>query len=655
MKRYLIKHLITTLLLATSFIAKPAVTVYVADAAGMVNDTITVSVVTDQSLTGLEVSAWQFNLNYNASYMHYIDASTVGTLSQTWGAPLINSKTSGKIQLTHAGAAALSGSGTIVKMRFKLLNNGTVYVNMENTSLLNEGNPSLITGNGRITISAPPTISVSPSSGTIAIGDKLNFYAYSGTAPYTWGVSDATVASISASGQLTGLKRGWVRVLVTDYHGVTSQSANLIEVRPFKMVINDTTYYQNNWIDIPIRVSSLNVEQVTSGRIELQFTPSVLKAESLILTGTLLAGVASHEFNLSDEGLAVLTFAGTQNLTGSGVLFKVRFRIANTPSGGSYISITNAVLNEELYSVIDNSYFHITALPPLYISPGTSTLLVGTTLDFDVSGGTAPYTWEVIPASIGTINSSGLFTPLKGGDAMIKVTDMFGAVGQTGTISVYDAQLTVGEVNTPENVKNVTIPVNITALPAGREMVSFSANLPFYSSQINKVAVNSAGGLINGWSIAQNQTANQFSMASAGTAGIIGNNRLFNLDIELANVSSGQIVYLNLADVIANEGSPRLQIDQGRINITQATDINTNEGNDLTIYPNPANNFIYIKSIQPILSIGCIDITGRMRNISYSQNDDRQIINTSSLESGLYLFSIRTTSGTFCQKVKVSH
>lgn len=66
---------------------------------------------------------------------------------------------------------------------------------------------------------------VSPLTGNVIIGQSLQFSATGGVAPYTWRVSDPTVASINATtGLLTGLATGSVIVTATDAGGISGSS-----------------------------------------------------------------------------------------------------------------------------------------------------------------------------------------------------------------------------------------------------------------------------------------------------------------------------------------------------------------------------------------------------------------------------------------------
>ncbi len=66
---------------------------------------------------------------------------------------------------------------------------------------------------------------VNPQTATVLINASLQFSATGGSAPYTWTVSDTTVATIdAASGLLTGIAAGTVVVTATDADGIAGNS-----------------------------------------------------------------------------------------------------------------------------------------------------------------------------------------------------------------------------------------------------------------------------------------------------------------------------------------------------------------------------------------------------------------------------------------------
>jgi hypothetical protein len=74
-----------------------------------------------------------------------------------------------------------------------------------------------------------------------------------------------------------------------------------------------------------------------------------------------------------------------------------------------------------------------------------------------------------------------------------------------------------------------------------------------------------------------------------------------------------------------------------------------NEGIAITVYPNPASDWIMVESNTPISTIGIYDISGRNVN-SYKYLQD-QIISISHLPAGIYFISASTDKGQIINKI----
>lgn len=68
---------------------------------------------------------------------------------------------------------------------------------------------------------------------------------------------------------------------------------------------------------------------------------------------------------------------------------------------------------------------------------------------------------------------------------------------------------------------------------------------------------------------------------------------------------------------------------------------------EIKLYPNPADDKLYIETEDEIMSIQVYDINGRGINVSYNSNS----INTSPLSAGIYTIKINTARGTSTHKV----
>ena len=75
--------------------------------------------------------------------------------------------------------------------------------------------------------------------------------------------------------------------------------------------------------------------------------------------------------------------------------------------------------------------------------------------------------------------------------------------------------------------------------------------------------------------------------------------------------------------------------------------------NKLKFYPQPANNQISFESSRNVVQVQIFDLLGRNIN-TYSL--DKNILNTTNIESGMYLISAQFEDGTFLQnKLQITH
>lgn len=231
-------------------------------------------------------------------------------------------------------------------------------------------------------------VDVTPAEVTLAAGTRVQFSASGGAAPYAWSVSDPAVAAIDASGLLTGLAPGTVTVTATDANGVQgTASATVTTV----LVSPDT--------------ASLQVGS------SLQFSAS--------------GGTPPYVWTVSDPAIASIDVS-TGLLTG---IAPGTVRVTATDANGFSDSTGDIVISD------------------LAIDPVTAILGVGDTLQFGVTGGTPPYTWQSGNLAVATIDANGLLTAVGAGVTQVTVTDAAGLSLASGDITVRDVQVSPATAN----------------------------------------------------------------------------------------------------------------------------------------------------------------------------------------------------------------
>jgi len=538
----------------------------------VVGDEIYIPVYVDSSLTGESVSSYNLQLSFNSYYFVVDSAYSDGTITNSWGALSYNTNTTGKISIAAAGNSSLSGTGVLLYLRLKAINAGTTYLSFTETTsnFFNEGTPSIISKNGRISVNAKPTINVYPNSEIITIGDTKQFSVSYGTAPYSWSVTNSSVASIDESGLLTATSKGVTKIVAQDSNGIIDSTDGVVEIRPFRFSTRDTSFYQGQTVDIPVYTTNLSGMNYSAGELTITVNQNILTPIEIITTGTMLSSYSTPSFSFNNGNFKV-AFAGNNTLAGSGVLLIIRFQITSINTGGTNLTLSNMILNETDLGNGINSYFRVLQLATLNISPSSGNLLSGETLQFTASNGTEPYSWSVSNPSIATINSAGLLTAIKGGVIKVSAQDSFGGSGSSGDIYLYDTEVRIPDT-TAEIAGTVDIPIYMANLSSNYSIVSLQTNVLFDSSKVKFDQIVTTGTSTDGWSFSYNNTGNKVILAGASTSGFNNSGPIIKLRFIVSpNVSIGNYSNISLEQFLFNEGSPNARIDNGKITVATST------------------------------------------------------------------------------------
>jgi hypothetical protein len=159
-------------------------------------------------LTGLSVSGYQFQLNYNPNIIKIYGASVVGTLSKNNSPQLFIDTVNGKFRVAWASSDNLTGGGTLINIKIAFKNNGTTditYITSDDFFKSTFGTNKTVTPvNGSATTTsenAKPTLSPSPSGPyNILDGQNLNINLNGADA----NVSDVLTYSYVSTPTITG-------------------------------------------------------------------------------------------------------------------------------------------------------------------------------------------------------------------------------------------------------------------------------------------------------------------------------------------------------------------------------------------------------------------------------------------------------------------
>lgn len=223
------------------------------------------------------------------------------------------------------------------------------------------------------------TVVVNPDSGSLRIGDTLQFSATGGAAPYSWSSSDPAVASIdAATGLLTALSIGSVQVTATDANGFSDSTGN-------------------------ITVSNLAISPNTA-----------LLAEGDTQQFTATGGAQPYSWSSGNLAVASIDANGLLTAVGAGTT-----QVTVTDANGISLRSGDITVRD------------------VVVAPQVASVLVNASLQFSATGGAAPYTWSVSDSTVATIDlNSGLLTGIAAGTVVVTATDADGFAGSSGVITV---------------------------------------------------------------------------------------------------------------------------------------------------------------------------------------------------------------------------
>ena len=627
-----------------------AIQVRIPNLAGVVGDTLTVPLYVDDDLTASNVIAYQFAISYSNTDVQLLDVNTTGTISSGF-MDLSIKKYSGYFTVAGAGSTPLTGKGVLLNIKLVLIGNSN-YLQFQNgvtSNYFNEGTPVLTLTYGYITISPKPVINVSPGSGIYNIGETQQFSTWGGTSPYSWSVSDNNIASISADGMLTILKSGLVKVISTDSKGYHGESGNM-DCRSFRANVRDTSFYQNNYVDIPVSLDNLDGTTMLAGRFAFTYDENIISFDSLITTNSILSGNANFEYK-KQSGRVIISYAASKGIVSSGQLFKFRFNIANISGGATYISFEDATINETLVPKSRNGYFSIKPLSTLYLSStGGVEMFSGEDKQYSVSGGTAPYVWTVDNTSLATINSSGKLTAISGGNTRVHVKDVYGAQA-ISVVTIYDTWVNVRDSSAIIDHLVLLLPIDLGSNSTNKGIVSISGNASSQFSKIDSIQILNSATLTNSWLVANKTGKNQNNFAMSTAVPLVNTGKILNFKIFFNNtLAIGDAFYMDCTNLLLNEGSPTVKVKSGYVTIKSlSTGLENPLNVPVSIYPNPVNKelFINLNDEMSVSVISVLDVSGKtiLSRTLDNYGAKQFVFPVQQLEEGFYLLKLQSQKG----------
>lgn len=316
---------------------------------GMPRDTVIVPIaITDAA--PFDIRSAEFSISYSENQITALTTIDTGTVAEAAGwLPSTFRVTSGKVQISMAGALSLGGPGTLVYLKFAIdpVTSGGTSVLTVMSGLFNEIYPAMH-ASGSIVISVLPTLTVSPNTSNIVAGDELQFSVSGSTSsPFLWGVTNPAVASIDNGGKLSALQAGSTRVFVVDNIGATD-TTDTISICDLYVIAPEDTIWYSYPSQVPIYFDRNITEYGIYGwELVLQYDPSKVKIAGITANGTASSAWGAPTANNNTPGTLVIIHAGSTPLSGNLPLIIVNFE-GLMPGVGttSNLAVTKILFNE---------------------------------------------------------------------------------------------------------------------------------------------------------------------------------------------------------------------------------------------------------------------------------------------------------------------
>src|SRR5947208_271772 len=367
-------------------------------------------------------------------------------------------------------------------------------------------------GTCALTVTNVPVASmtVSPATATVTIGTTTqltatpkdaNGTALSGRA-VTWVTSNAAVATVSASGLVTGVAAGSATITATS-EGQSGTSAITVTNVPVASVTVSPT------------AAGVTVGATT------QLTATPKDANGTALSGRVVTWATSNAAaaTVSASGLVTGVAAGSATITAT----------SEGQSGTAALTVTNV------------------PVASVTVSPATASLTVGATTQLTATpkdaNGTAlsgrVVTWGTSNAAIATVSASGLARGVAAGSATITAT----SEGKSGTSAVTVTNVPVATVTVTPAIATLLMgaTVQLTATPRDALGNPLSGRVVTWSSDALGVAAVSGSGLVSGLAVG-GATITATSEGRSGSAAVTVS--LVNDSTPLYTLGNGKNYYV---------------------------------------------------------------------------------------------------------------
>ncbi|MBX6330363.1 MAG: Ig-like domain-containing protein [Gemmatimonadaceae bacterium] len=432
-------------------------------------------------------------------------------------------------------------------------------------------------GTATITVLPPPVASIdlSPTSVTIAIGDAITLVATphdeTGAAvtgrPATWASADPTIATVSASGRVTGVKTGTTKITVT-IDGVSASATvtvataavATVSVSPTSVSIAPGATTQLaattrdargavltgraiSWSSSNTAVATVSSSGVVTGVAEGSATITATSegkhgTSTVSVTKAPVASVKVSPTSVSLQAGATAQLTATpldqsgQALTGRTITWSTgSTAVATVSSTGLVKGVAQGTTTITAYCEGKSAPVAVTVtatvvpVATVSVSPGADTLIVGQSGQFtatpkDGSGNALSgrtITWTSSNTGIATVTSTGAVRAVAAGTATITAT----SEGKSGTATLLVKPVPVAAVSVTPSSASVQMgsTVQLSARTSDASGNTLTGRTVTWSTSNSGVAMVSGSGLVTATG-AGSATITATSEGKSGTASI---------------------------------------------------------------------------------------------------------------------------------------
>lgn len=335
----------------------------------------------------------------------------------------------------------------------------------------------------------------------------------------------------------------WTWCFIVLFAGTTVAQSTM------QFAIQGATVIEKDTFTIAVQANSeLAGEEVYAFKLGITYNSDYLEFQGIDSVGSILSGWGIPTFSNKTKGKIVIAGAGTTPLTGTGEMIYLRFKALR--GGGTYVSniAGESYLNEgSPLLIVANGYINASYLsyPDIYYD--NYQLFVGDEAQMYVSGGTAPYVFNIVDTDVAVISSS---TKVKGtgpGLTQAYVTDAKGEKSYTtGNIDVRAIKMSVIQSSAwPTDTFYLPVKIEIapgTKVYSGYFELSFNTNVQGLkeSVQVGDFDI----------SVQNNAVTNLVRVSFASSAGITGTGILCYIGFKAINSGNH---YFNFQNMKFNE------------------------------------------------------------------------------------------------------